>query len=67
MQDALIFYARLQLNMTRGATDGSVLVQQLLDIVYKELDQSSVSNTNVPRCSFSSLTPTFTLHFPIFL
>lgn len=48
-KDALIFYARLQLNMTRGATDGSFLVQQLLDIVYKELDQSSVSNTNVPR------------------
>ncbi|KAK9943183.1 hypothetical protein M0R45_008801 [Rubus argutus] len=48
-KDALIFYARLQLNMTRGATDGSFLVQQLLDIVYKELDQSCVSNTNVPR------------------
>ncbi|KAM1451845.1 hypothetical protein ACFX2I_038908 [Malus domestica] len=49
LKDALIFYARLQLNMTRGAADGSFLVHQLLDIVYKELDQSYVSNTNVPR------------------
>ncbi|PRQ24322.1 putative non-specific serine/threonine protein kinase [Rosa chinensis] len=48
-KDCLIFYAMLQLNMTRGATDGSFLVQHLLDIVYKELDQSSVSNTIVPR------------------
>ncbi|XP_034214636.1 serine/threonine-protein kinase ATM isoform X5 [Prunus dulcis] len=49
LKDVLILYARLQLNITRGATDGSILVHQLLDIVYKELDQSYISNANVPR------------------
>lgn len=59
-------YARLQLNMTRGATDGSFLVQQLIDMVYKQLDQSAVSNTIVPRCAFSTSAPIFTSLFSIF-
>ncbi|CAK7328910.1 unnamed protein product [Dovyalis caffra] len=49
LKDALIFYARLQLNLLRGATDGSSLVQQLLDLVCKELDQSSLSCGSAPR------------------
>ncbi|KAF4352462.1 hypothetical protein F8388_012163, partial [Cannabis sativa] len=32
LKDALILYARLQLNCTRDATDSSLLVEQLLDI-----------------------------------
>lgn len=59
LQDVLILYARLQLNITRGATDGSILVHQLLDIVYKELDQSYISNANVPRWAFSFSFPLF--------
>ena len=47
LQDALILYAKLQLNLTRGATDGSALVEQLLDVVGKELDQNNISSTNV--------------------
>ncbi|KAL5544201.1 hypothetical protein UlMin_007985 [Ulmus minor] len=49
LKDALILYARLQLNLTRGVTDGSVLVEQLLDIICKELDQSYTSGGSVPR------------------
>ncbi|CAL2261454.1 unnamed protein product [Prunus armeniaca] len=59
LKDVLILYARLQLNITRGATDGSILVHQLLDIVYKELDQSYISNANVPRWVFSFSFPLF--------
>ncbi|KAM6570000.1 hypothetical protein CsatB_017985 [Cannabis sativa] len=47
LKDALILYARLQLNCTRDATDSSLLVEQLLDIVCKELDQS-LSSCSVP-------------------
>ena len=47
-QDALILYARLQLNLTRDAADGSLLVEQLFDIVCKELDQSFSSGGGVP-------------------
>ncbi|XP_059644264.1 serine/threonine-protein kinase ATM [Cornus florida] len=49
LKDALILYARLQLNLTRGATDGSALVEQLLDVVGKELDQINICCTNLPR------------------
>ncbi|KAH7550462.1 hypothetical protein JRO89_XS13G0195500 [Xanthoceras sorbifolium] len=49
LKDALILYARLQLNLTRDAYDGSFLVEQLLDVVCKELDQSSLSSTAVSR------------------
>ncbi|XAR50182.1 Non-specific serine/threonine protein kinase [Bertholletia excelsa] len=47
LKDSLIFYARLQLNLTRGAADGSALVEQLLDVVGKDLDQSSICSTNL--------------------
>ncbi|XP_021895131.1 serine/threonine-protein kinase ATM-like, partial [Carica papaya] len=45
LKDALIFYSRLQLNLTRGVADGSGVVEQLLDIVCRELDQSSSSSS----------------------
>ncbi|KAF7150090.1 hypothetical protein RHSIM_Rhsim02G0151200 [Rhododendron simsii] len=47
LKDALILYARLQLNLTRGATDGSELVEHLLDVIGKELDQNSICSTNL--------------------
>ncbi|XP_057952318.1 serine/threonine-protein kinase ATM [Malania oleifera] len=43
LKDALILYARLQLNLVRDAADGSALVEQLLDVIVKELDQSNTS------------------------
>ncbi|KAI3807033.1 hypothetical protein L1987_22953 [Smallanthus sonchifolius] len=49
LKDALVLYARLQLKLARGATDGSVLlVEQLLDIIGKELDQINTSTTSLP-------------------
>ncbi|XP_010663180.1 serine/threonine-protein kinase ATM isoform X4 [Vitis vinifera] len=48
LKDAVISYARLQLNLTRGAADGSPLVEQLLDVVGRELDQTNISSTSVP-------------------
>ncbi|XP_065875882.1 serine/threonine-protein kinase ATM isoform X2 [Euphorbia lathyris] len=48
LKDALVFYARLQLNLTRGAVDGSSLVEQFLDVICRELDQNSLPSTNVP-------------------
>ncbi|KAF5476799.1 hypothetical protein F2P56_003496 [Juglans regia] len=48
LKDALILYARLQLNLTRGGADGNSLVQQLLDVVWKDLDESNISSTGVP-------------------
>ncbi|KAA8540817.1 hypothetical protein F0562_024780 [Nyssa sinensis] len=48
LKDAVILYARVQLNLTRGTADGSTLVEQLLDVVGKELDQNSISSTNLP-------------------
>ncbi|KAE8124229.1 hypothetical protein FH972_019134 [Carpinus fangiana] len=48
LKDALILYAKLQLNLTRGGADGSSLVEQLLDVVCKDLDQSNISSTGVP-------------------
>ncbi|KAI8543061.1 hypothetical protein RHMOL_Rhmol08G0189100 [Rhododendron molle] len=47
LKDALVLYARLQLNLTRGAADGSELVEHLLDVVGKELDQNSICSTNL--------------------
>lgn len=41
LKEVLISYARLQLNLVRDAADGSTLVEQLLDIIVKELDQSN--------------------------
>ncbi|KAI8543048.1 hypothetical protein RHMOL_Rhmol08G0188500 [Rhododendron molle] len=47
LKDALVLYARLQLNLTRGAADGSELAEHLLDVVGKELDQNSICSTNL--------------------
>ncbi|KAJ9163749.1 hypothetical protein P3X46_023383 [Hevea brasiliensis] len=48
LKDAIIFYARLQLNLARGAADGNSLVEQFLEVVCKELDQGSLSSVAVP-------------------
>ncbi|XP_022767135.1 serine/threonine-protein kinase ATM isoform X5 [Durio zibethinus] len=50
LKDALVLYARLQLNLVRGVVDGSFLVEQLLDVICKELDQSNLS---IPVTSWS--------------
>jgi len=44
-----MFYARTQLNLTRGAADRCLLVEQLLDVIYKDLDHGSMSSTSMPR------------------
>ncbi|KAE9608512.1 putative non-specific serine/threonine protein kinase [Lupinus albus] len=49
LKDSLMFYAKLQLNLMRGATDRCLLVEQLLDVVCKDLDQGSMSGTSMPR------------------
>ncbi|XP_061349623.1 serine/threonine-protein kinase ATM-like [Gastrolobium bilobum] len=49
LKDSLIFYARIQLNLMRGAGDRSLLVEQLLDVICKDLDQGSMSSTSIPR------------------
>ncbi|XP_042498310.1 serine/threonine-protein kinase ATM isoform X2 [Macadamia integrifolia] len=48
LKDALILYARLQLKLVRTAAEGSHLVEQLLDVVCKELDQNNMVNTSLP-------------------
>lgn len=48
LQDALMFYARLQLNLLTGAADGCLLVDQLLDVVSKDLDLGSMSSSIMP-------------------
>lgn len=48
-QDSLILYARLQLNLTRGAADESLLLEQLMDVLGKELDQTHTSSTSALR------------------
>ncbi|XP_017973415.1 PREDICTED: serine/threonine-protein kinase ATM isoform X2 [Theobroma cacao] len=50
LKDALVHYARLQLHLIRGVNDGSFLVEQLLDVICKELDQSNLS---IPVTSWS--------------
>ncbi|XVF09293.1 hypothetical protein REPUB_Repub07fG0080200 [Reevesia pubescens] len=50
LKDSLILYARLQLNLVRGVIDGSFLVEQVLDVICKELDQSNLS---IPGTSWS--------------
>ncbi|MED6180994.1 hypothetical protein PIB30_015217 [Stylosanthes scabra] len=49
LKDSLILYARIQLNLMRDAADSCLLVEQLLDVVCKDLDQGSMSCTSVPR------------------
>lgn len=44
-----MFYARIQLNLVRGAGDKCLLVEQLLDVIYKDLDQGSMSSTSITR------------------
>lgn len=40
---------KLQISLTRGVVDGTALLEQLLDVVSKELDQMSTSSANMPR------------------
>ncbi|XP_023004525.1 serine/threonine-protein kinase ATM isoform X2 [Cucurbita maxima] len=47
LKDALVLYGRLQISLTR-ADDERFFVEQLLDVLYKELDQSSISSVGVP-------------------
>ncbi|KAL8141962.1 hypothetical protein V2J09_014994 [Rumex salicifolius] len=47
LKATLIMYARLQLNLTRGSEDGIALVEQLLDVVGRELDQSYTSTVSM--------------------
>ncbi|EPS60420.1 hypothetical protein M569_14382 [Genlisea aurea] len=49
LKDALISYVKLQLSLTRGASDGSGFLEKLLDLVFKELDQLSCSNPDAVR------------------
>ncbi|XP_019197259.1 PREDICTED: serine/threonine-protein kinase ATM isoform X3 [Ipomoea nil] len=48
LKDSIVFYARLQLNLTRGATDGGALLEQVLDVMGKELDQMNSLCNNFP-------------------
>ncbi|KAG7021450.1 Serine/threonine-protein kinase ATM, partial [Cucurbita argyrosperma subsp. argyrosperma] len=47
LKDALVLYGRLQISLTR-ADDERFFVEQLLDVLYKDLDQSSISSVGVP-------------------
>ncbi|KAK7354055.1 hypothetical protein VNO80_19511 [Phaseolus coccineus] len=49
LKDSLVFYARLQLSLMRGAADRCLLVEQLLDVICKDLDQGSMSSTSMLR------------------
>ncbi|XP_022135092.1 serine/threonine-protein kinase ATM isoform X3 [Momordica charantia] len=48
LKDALVLYGRLQTSLMRGADDERFFIEQLLDVLYKELDQSSISSVGVP-------------------
>ncbi|XP_075497529.1 serine/threonine-protein kinase ATM-like isoform X3 [Primulina tabacum] len=48
LKDSLICYAKLQVSLTRGVDDGSILLE-LVDVMSKELDQMSTSSTNSPE------------------
>jgi len=52
LQDSLVFYARIQLSLMRGAADRCLLVEQLLDVICKDLDQGSMSSTSMLRYVF---------------
>ncbi|EYU41245.1 hypothetical protein MIMGU_mgv1a023070mg, partial [Erythranthe guttata] len=49
LKDALVCYVKFQLSLTRGLVDGTALLEQLLDVVSKELNQMSISSVNIPR------------------
>ncbi|XP_073145738.1 serine/threonine-protein kinase ATM isoform X3 [Henckelia pumila] len=48
LKDSLICYGKLQVSLTRGVDDGSSLLEQLVDVMSKELDQMSTSSANLP-------------------
>lgn len=48
LKDSLVLYARLQLNLMRDLSDGSSLLEQLQDVLGKELDQMSSCTINLP-------------------
>lgn len=52
LQDSLIFYARIQLSLRRGAADRCLLVEQLLDVICKDLDQGSLFGSSMLRYVF---------------
>ncbi|CAH2064912.1 unnamed protein product [Thlaspi arvense] len=45
LKEILTSYGRLQLNLTRGSSESSSLVEQLLDVVTRELDLGSSSSS----------------------
>ncbi|KFK34114.1 hypothetical protein AALP_AA5G103600 [Arabis alpina] len=45
LKEILASYGRLQLNLTRGSSESSSLVEQLLDVVTRELDHGSSSSS----------------------
>uniref|UniRef100_A0A7N0V2B4 Uncharacterized protein n=1 Tax=Kalanchoe fedtschenkoi TaxID=63787 RepID=A0A7N0V2B4_KALFE len=47
-KDILINYARLQLNLSKDSDDNR-LMEQIMDVVMKDLDQSIPSNVCIPR------------------
>ncbi|KAF6155453.1 hypothetical protein GIB67_019979, partial [Kingdonia uniflora] len=47
LKDAFVLYARMQLKLIRSAVDGSHLVEQLVDVIGKELDQSNSISSGV--------------------
>ncbi|KAL3015747.1 hypothetical protein AAZX31_06G173900 [Glycine max] len=49
LKDSFAFYARIQLNLMRVATNRCLLVEQLLDMICKDLDQGSMSSTSMLR------------------
>ncbi|KAH6798041.1 Serine/Threonine-kinase ATM-like protein [Perilla frutescens var. hirtella] len=49
LKDALVCYGKLQISLTRGVVDGAALLEQLLDVVSKELDQMSTSGASITR------------------
>ncbi|XP_048590826.1 serine/threonine-protein kinase ATM isoform X1 [Brassica napus] len=45
LKEILAFYGRLQLNLTRGSSESSSLLEQLLNVVTRELDLGSSSSS----------------------
>ncbi|XP_020270626.1 serine/threonine-protein kinase ATM [Asparagus officinalis] len=45
LKNSFIIYARIQLKLNRSLPEGSLLIEQFLDVVAKELDQGSVAGT----------------------
>lgn len=49
LQVAFFTYTRLQLSLTRETAAVSSLVEQLVDVIFKELDQSSMTSSGSLR------------------